>query len=120
MKLILIALVVLVVGLMVGCGEKTLPTPSYPQISENEAIAMVKQHLQQIPVGQTHCLAFMQSNNRQIGIKFTGTSERDGTWIVKNVQSTARVGRYTWKVYPTTGTVELIERIILPTSESCP
>jgi hypothetical protein len=122
MKLILITLVAVVVGMMVGCSSEpaATPTPSYPQISENEAIAMVKQHLQLIPVGKTHCLAFMQSDQYLTGLEFTGKPERDGVWIVKNVPLGNRQWFYTWKVYPTTGTVELIERISSSQSNMCP
>jgi len=120
MKLALITLLVLILGLMVACGGKAPQTPSYPQISEDEAIAMVKQHLQLIPVGKTHCLAFMQSNQHQTGLVFTGKPEREGVWIVKNVPQGHRQWFYTWKVYPTTSTVELIERVTSSQSNSCP
>jgi hypothetical protein len=119
MKLILVTLVALVVGLMVACGEKPPPTPSYPQISEDEAVAIVKQHLQLISVGKTHCLAQMQSNNYQTGIEFTGKPERDGVWIVKNVPLRLQ-WFYTWKVYPITRTVELIERMPDYHPKTCP
>ena len=46
MKLILIALVGLVVGLMVACGEKAPPTPAGPAYTKAEAMAVLKEHLQ--------------------------------------------------------------------------
>jgi len=51
MKLILITLVAVVVGLMVGCESASrtsmlIPTPSGPMYSEEEAMAVLKEHLQ--------------------------------------------------------------------------
>ncbi len=51
MKLILITLVALVVGMMVACESASrtsmlIPTPSGPMYSEEEAIAVLKEHLQ--------------------------------------------------------------------------
>ena len=62
----------------------------------------------------------MQSDQYLTGLEFTGKPERDGVWIVKNVPLGNRQWFYTWKVYPTTGTVELIERISSSQSNMCP
>jgi|ETNmetMinimDraft_8_1059916.scaffolds.fasta_scaffold02827_3 hypothetical protein len=41
------------------------PAPSYPQISEDEAIALVKQHLQLMHMGKAYnCLGFLTKDGR--------------------------------------------------------
>ena len=55
MKLILITLVAVVVGMMVACESASrtsmlIPTPSGPMYSEEEVIAVLKEHLQAKPL----------------------------------------------------------------------
>ena len=55
MKLILITLVAVVVGMMVACESASrtsmlIPTPSGPMYSEEEAMAVLKEHLQAKPL----------------------------------------------------------------------
>jgi len=67
MKLTLITLVAVVVGMMVACSSEPAapPAPSYPQISEDEAIALVKQHLRLMPMGKAYnCLGFLTKDDR--------------------------------------------------------
>ena len=118
MKLILITLVALVVGMMVGCSSEpaATPAPSYPQISENEAIALVKQTLrgQLTPNGQT-CYGFL--NDYLTEVSRASAVEKDkGSWevtweIYKDAydRSKNKTAKYKWIVYPTTRAIERID-----------
>jgi hypothetical protein len=114
MKLILITLLGLVVGLMVACGEKTPPTPSYPQISEDEAIALVKQTLRGHQLGNGRTCYYYLAEYLTEASPATGVEKVKGTWEVTWEAYTVsqRDGyvqsdtvKYKWIVYPTTRSI---------------
>ena len=69
MKLILITLVAVVVEMMVACSSEpsATPTPAGPMYSEEEAIAILKEHLQNklvpIPGHPLMCFQFVNGNS---------------------------------------------------------
>ena len=116
MKLILITLVAVGVGMMVACGEKAPPTPSYPQISENEAVALVKQTLrgQLTPNGKT-CYGFLNDYLTEVS-RASAVEKDNGRWevtweIYKDAydRSKNKTAKYKWMVYPTTRAIERID-----------
>jgi len=119
MKLILITLVAVVVGLMVGCESASrtsmlIPTPSGPMYSEEEAIAVLKQHLQtKIFPGEPYpCLLVIEDSIRDPNSVFWRASY-DVERRLWNVTAKSRKKPippekpkyYTWSVYERTGSI---------------
>jgi len=114
MKLILITLVAVVVGMMVACSSEPAapPAPSYPQISEDEAIALVKQQLQLMPmVSGITCLGFLTKDDRYRESSPATAVERDrGSWEVTwKIDWDGPIATFKWMVYPTTKAVNRID-----------
>ena len=99
MKLILITLAGLVVGMVVACmAEKAaVPPPNVFLISEDEAVALVEQHLQKIPAGDENCLFLLKQDldGAPAAIKL-----EQGNWDVT-------WHPFQWTVYPITKTVKV-------------
>ena len=114
MKLILITLVALVMGMMVACGEKTPPTPSYPQITSAEALALLNQTLRGHQLVNRHtCYYYLTEHLTEASPPTTVEKDR-GTWEVTWEAYTVsqRDGyvqsdtvKYKWIVYPTTRSI---------------
>ena len=120
MKLILITLVAVVVGMMVACSSEpaapaapaATPAPSHPQISEDEAIALVKQHLRLMPMGKAYnCLGFLTKDDRYRESSPATAVERDrGSWEVTwKIDWDGPIATFKWMVYPTTKAVNRID-----------
>jgi hypothetical protein len=107
MKLILITLVALVMGMMVACGEKTPPTPSYPQITSAEALALLNQTLRGHQLVNRHtCYYYLTEHLTEASPPTTVEKDR-GTWEVTwEIYSDIGVTvTYKWNVYPTTRSI---------------
>ena len=99
MKLILITLVGLVGGRMVACMAENAarPPPNVFLISEDEAVALVEQHLQMISEGKSNCLYHMK---HELDGAATAVKLEQGNWNVT-------WHPFQWTVYPITKTVKV-------------
>ena len=130
MKLILITLVAVVVGMMVACSSEPAATPtlSYPQISKNEAVALLKQTLKEHAIST---LSGRQTNCHDIIIHNFGTAsppsaiQKDKgtwevTWEIYEAEEHPTYGKttgrneipteYKWTIYPTTRSIARIDK----------
>ena len=136
MKLILITLVALVVGLMVACSSEptATPTPSGPMYSEEEAMAVLKEHLQtkMFPGEPYPCLLVVDAHSSNPSNYWVASYDTDGRlWniTIKSQEPTIpsptfdlqsllvggptpaphpkqpKTEYYTWSVYERTGSI---------------
>ena len=109
--------------LLTACGENPTQTLSYPQISDDEAIALVHENLQSIQTpGDGNCLHTLKSKVEEyLGHEPSRAflpmafQQVDGSWEVSwsvpvnsyQVSGTDlfTIRSYQWMVYPTTRTV---------------
>jgi hypothetical protein len=115
MKLILITLVALVVGLMVACSSEptATPTPSGPMYSEEEAIAILKEHLQtKIVAGENYpCLLPIEwygnsGTDKQRGLWNSQYDKSANRWDVSFlIPSNSTMPPFTWSVYERTKSI---------------
>ena len=99
MKLILITLVAVVVGMMVACMAENaaMPPPNVFLISEDEAVALVEQHLEKIQAGGANCLNLLKQD---LDGAPTAVKLEQGNWDVT-------WHPFQWTVYPVTKTVKV-------------
>ena len=115
MKLILITLVAVVVGMMaLACTAEpaATPTPSGPMYSEEEAIAVLKEHLQtkMFPGDPYPCLMVVETNPVTWSAEYSNGGYRwdinakTTAWSQSN-NSPGQPITYTWSVYERTKSI---------------
>ena len=101
MKLILITLVGMVVGMILACSSEpaATPTPAGPMYSEEEAISILKEHLQAkpVPIGSYPfmCFQFIGGDSVAYFAVYDNESHR---WDVRG-------GDSSWSVYERTKSI---------------
>jgi hypothetical protein len=111
MKLILITLVGLLVGLMVACSSEpakpsATPQPTGPMYSEEEAIGVLKEHLQNKPVpipgypSQISCFSYNGGASGTWSAKYDNEGHRWGISLD---------GELGWLVYERTKSIVAID-----------
>ena len=111
--------------LLTACGENPTAPPNYPQISSNEAIALVHENLQSLQLASgNNCLNVFKAQVERYKEKTelppeaflpSAEAQGDGNWQVKwsvlvgasldNIFAEPKLRNYQWMVYPITRTV---------------
>ena len=112
MKLILITLVAVVVGMMVACMAENaaMPPPNVFLISEDEAVALVEQHLEKIQAGGANCLNLLKQD---LDGAPTAVKLEQGNWNVT-------WHPFQWTVYPATKAIKVKDYDLDKGLEPCP